>query len=135
MKFAVTVSLLPQAKGAPFVFWDDLAGSCQKAAAMGFDAVEIFVPTPSAVEPKMLHQLPDRHRLKVAAVGTGAGWILHKWHLCHESLEVRRQAREFIRQMIGFGAQFGAPAIIGSMQGRYEGTVTREQAVEWLREA
>ena len=42
---------------------------------------------------------------------------------------------EFISEVIDFAAAFGAPAIIGSMQGRAEGDVTREQALDWLAEA
>ena len=36
--------------------------------------------------------------------------------------------------MIAFGARFGAPAIIGSMQGNVEPGIEREQALEWLAE-
>ncbi len=48
---------------------------------------------------------------------------------------MRRDARAFITEIIHFAGRFGAPAIIGSMQGRWEGTVTREQALDWLGEA
>jgi len=73
--------------------------------------------------------------LKVAAFGTGAGWVIHKWQLCDASPEIRRQAREFIRQIIDLAGEFSAPAIIGSMQGRVEGDVSRDQALQWLHEA
>ncbi len=46
MRSAVTISLVPEARGGPFVFWDDLLEGCRKAAALGFDAVEIFPPGP-----------------------------------------------------------------------------------------
>ena len=45
MLSAVTISLVPEARGGPFVFWDDLAAGCAKAAELGFDAVEIFPTT------------------------------------------------------------------------------------------
>src|SRR5207244_9888656 len=132
MKSAITISLVPQAKGGPFVFWDDLAAGCEKAAALGFDAVEIFAPSASAIDRKALHRLLAQHRLEVAAFGTGAGWLIHKWHLCHASVEIREQAREFIRTLVDVAGEFRAPAIIGSMQGRFEGATSREQAVAWL---
>ena len=135
MRSAVTISLVTEAKGGPFVFWDDLAAGCEKAATLGFDAVEIFAPSASAIDRKALQRLLDHHQLKVAAVGTGAGWVIHKWQLCHADGGIRRQAREFIRQLIEVGCEFNAPAIVGSMQGRIEGAVSRTQAVEWLREA
>lgn len=135
MKSAITVSLIPQAKGGPFVFWNGLADACEQAAALGFDAVEIFPPGPEAISVEELKGLLERHKLRVAAVGTGGGWLVHKWHLSHADEAIRRSAREFIRGMIGFAAKFGAPAIVGSMQGRWEGNVTRDQALAWLGEA
>jgi sugar phosphate isomerase/epimerase len=42
---------------------------------------------------------------------------------------------EFIGAIVDLAAGFGAPAIIGSMQGRWDGTVTRAQALVWLGEA
>ena len=59
----------------------------------------------------------------------------HKWSLTHPDAAIRKQAREFIREILDFAGGFGAPAIIGSMQGRWEGDITRKQALEWLGEA
>ena len=135
MKSAITVSLVPQAKGGPFVFWNGLADACEKAAALGFDAIEIFPPAANALDIAEVQGLLDHHRLKVAAVGTGGGWVLHKWTLTHPDAEIRKHAREFIRAVIDVAGGFGAPAILGSMQGRWEGSVSREQALAWLGEA
>ena len=49
MKSAVTISLVAEAKGGPFVFWDNLAEGCAHASRLGFDAVEIFPSSPSAL--------------------------------------------------------------------------------------
>ncbi len=135
MKSAITISLVPQARGGPFVFWDGLADGCAQAAALGFDAVEIFPPSAGAIDVAELRALLARHELKVAAFGTGAGWLVHKWTLTHADPAIRRKARDFIRQIVELAGEFGAPAIIGSMQGRWEGEVAREQAVAFLSEA
>jgi len=132
---AVTISLVPQARGGPFVFWDDLAQGAAEAAGLGFDAIEIFPPGADAIDAPALRALLERHHLKLAALGTGAGWVIHKLQLCHPDAETRKQAREFIRRIIDTAGPFGAPAIIGSMQGRFEGAVTRDQALAFLREA
>ena len=34
----ITISLVEQARGGPFVYWDDLAESCRAAHDLGFDA-------------------------------------------------------------------------------------------------
>jgi len=68
-------------------------------------------------------------------VGTGAGWVKHKLHLCHPDAGIRERALAFILEMIAAGGALAAPAILGSMQGRVEAGVEREQALQWLAEA
>ncbi len=135
IRSAVTISLVNEARGGPFVYWDDLAGSMRKGAALGYHAVEIFAPAPDAVPPSTLQSLLKETGLNVAAVGTGAGWVKHKLSLTSPDESIRRRAIEFIQSMIDFGGPYGAPAIIGSMQGRHGDGVTPVQAMDWLREA
>jgi sugar phosphate isomerase/epimerase len=134
MQSAITISLVPQAKGGPFVFCDGLADGCRRAAELGFDAVEIFPPSATAIDGDELRKLLAAHKLRVAAVGTGAGWVIHKLSLTHGDVEVRKRAIAFIEALIDLAARFEAPVIIGSMQGRYEGSVSPEQAKTWLAE-
>jgi len=135
MRSAVTISLVAEAQGGPFVFWDGLADGFSRAAKLGFDAVEIFPASAAELDVQQIQRLCDEHHLRVAALGTGAGWVKHKLRLTDSDSDVRRRAREFIGQIIDVAGQFGAPAILGSMQGRWEGSVSREQAVGWLGEA
>lgn len=135
MRSAITISLVPETKGGPFVFSNGLAEGCAQAAELGFDAVEVFAPGADCPELAELPDLLARHRLALAGAGTGAGWVRHKLTLTHPDANLRAQAREFIRAIIDFAGRFRAPAIIGSMQGRWEGEVTRERATAWLAEA
>ncbi|MCA9076251.1 MAG: sugar phosphate isomerase/epimerase [Planctomycetaceae bacterium] len=134
MKSAVTISLVEEARGGPFVFWHDLEDSIRTAAEMGFDAVEIFATSPLDIDVKQVRQLLDDAGLEVAAVGTGAGWVVHQVHLVDAHPVTRDNAIEFICSMINMGAEFGAPAIIGSMQGRWQDDIDKETAYEHLRE-
>ncbi len=131
----VTVSLVPEARGGPFVFWDDLPGACRTAAELGFDAIEIFAPGAEALAGDTIRPLLDEYQLQLAAVGTGAGWVRDKLHLCHADADVRERAVAFIREIIDAGAKFGAPAIIGSMQGRWGDGVDQPTARDHLRRA
>jgi sugar phosphate isomerase/epimerase len=126
---------VPEARGGPFVFWDDLAAGCKKAAALGFDAVEIFAPSADQLDAKQLRQLLDSHKLKLAAMGTGAGWVLHKSRLTDPDATIRRRAQDFVTAIIDLAGSFGASAIVGSMQGRCGNGLSREQACDWLAEA
>ena len=123
---AVTVSLVPEARGGPFVFWDDLASAGETAAQLGFDAIELFPPSAAEVNAQDLRRLLDQFQLKLAAVGTGAGWVKQRLMLTSSNPSTRSRAVSFVGEIIDLAAEFAAPAIIGSMQGRF-GDVTAEQ--------
>ena len=134
MRSAITISLVPQARGGPFVFTDGLEAGCRAAAELGFDAVEIFAPEAAAIDRGALRSLLARHGLSVAAFGTGAGWLVRQLHLVHPEAAIRRQARAFIADIVDLGGEFGAPAIIGSMQGRVAPDASRDEVSPgWAR--
>ncbi|MGB7158828.1 MAG: sugar phosphate isomerase/epimerase family protein [Tepidisphaeraceae bacterium] len=135
MRSAVTISLVAEARGGPFVFWDDLAEGCRKAAELGFDAVEVFPPDAQTLDELDLKGLLAEHSLKLAAVGTGAGWVKHKLRLTDPDRARREPARAFIRSIIEAGGRLGAPAIIGSMQGRWGDGLERDEATFYLADA
>ena len=135
MLSAVTISLVPEARGGPFVYWDDLAAGCCEAAARGFDAVEVFPPSADAVNPDELRTLLDDNGLSLAAVGTGAGWVKHKLSLTSPDAVTRDRAIAFVRSIMDLAAKFDAPAIIGSMQGKWGEGVTKPEALRYLGHA
>jgi sugar phosphate isomerase/epimerase len=135
MQSAVTVSLVEEARGGPFVFWNDLPTAFGSAKRLGFDAIEIFAPGPDTMLVEQIRSLCDQHELPVAAVGTGAGMVKHGLSLTDADPARRRAARDFVASIIQFGANFNAPAIIGSMQGRWNDSLPRDRALEYLVDA
>ena len=135
IRSAVTISLVPEARGGPFVFWDDLAAGCRTARELGFDAVEVFPPSADGLQAAELKRLIADHGLRLAAVGTGAGWVVHKLRLTDPDAAVRTRAREFVMRIVESAGALGAPAIIGSMQGRWGDGLSREAALGHLTDA
>ena len=135
MRSAVTVSLVPETKSGPFVFSNGLEDAFLRAEELGFDAVEIFPRSGPELNVALVSTLVKRHGLSVAAVGTGAGWVVNKLTLTHDDPAVRKQAKQFVRAIIDVAAQWTAPAIIGSMQGRWDEAVPRNEALGYLGEA
>jgi sugar phosphate isomerase/epimerase len=135
IRSAVTISLVPEARGGPFVFWDDLADGCRQAAELGFDAVEVFPPDAETLDELDLKGLLERYNLKLAAVGTGAGWVKHKLRLTDPDRARREPARQFVQSIVEAAGKLGAPAIIGSMQGRWGDGMDRDEATFYLADA
>ena len=134
IRAAITVCLVPEARHGAFVFHEGLESAFAKASAHGFHGVEIFPTHADDLDGLQLRDLLRQYRLELAAVGTGAGWLRRQLTLTSPHPHVRMQARDFIGAVIDFAGGFGAPAIIGSMQGRVGEGVSREQAHAWFRE-
>ena len=134
IKSCVTISLVSSLRGGPWIYWDDLAASCEKAGKLGYDGVELFTATSTEIDEASFKDLLSANNLVCGAVGTGAGKVLNGWTLTSSDADTRAKAVEFIKGMIDFGAKFNAPAIIGSMQGNVEAGVERDQAFAWLAE-
>ena len=118
MRTAITLSQVPEALGGPFVLRTPLPEAFATAAAIGFDAVELFLPGPDFISVDEVKSLAAAHGLSIAAVGTGAGMLRHGLSITDADEDVRDAALDFVLSMIDFGGQLAAPAILGSMQGR-----------------
>ena len=135
IRSAITVSLVEQASKGPFVFHDDLSAASREAAEIGFDAIELFAPSADAIRALPLRNVLKEHGLTLAAVGTGAGMVVHKLSLTDADASRRKAAEEFIRDIMRAGAEFRTPAIIGSMQGKWDDVVSRDVARGYLQDA
>ncbi len=135
MRTAVTVCLVPEAKSGPFVFHGDLEVACAQAARLGFHAIEVFPESGEALDARLLRQTLHRNRLELAAVGTGAGFLTRGLSLTDPDSAVRHRAQQFAAAIVDFAGKFGAPAIIGSLQGRVGPDTPRAEALGWLGQA
>jgi sugar phosphate isomerase/epimerase len=135
MKSAITVSLVEEARGGPFVFWGNILNALQASHELGFDAIEIFPPDAETLRHLFLKKPLSDVGMSVAAVGTGAGWVKHRLQLADEDPVIRERAFQFIRSIIDSAAELGAPSIIGSMQGRSSAAVPPATAKSFLRDA
>jgi sugar phosphate isomerase/epimerase len=132
IKSAVTITLVGQLQTGPWIYWHDLEGNISRAAALGFDAIELFTPAADSIPIDQLRDLLAQYNITLAAVGTGAGKVIHGLSLTDPDPSVRNHAVAFIESMMRFGAAFGAPAIIGSIQGSVAPGIERQEVLSWL---
>jgi sugar phosphate isomerase/epimerase len=135
IRSAITVSIVPESMGGPFVYHGDLETGIAAAAATGFDGVEIFPSHANDINGFLLRGWLQKYSIQLAAMGTGAGWLTRRLRLTDADPFVRAAAQDFIGGIVDFAGGFGAPAILGSMQGRHGDEVSRDQALDWLRMA
>ncbi len=132
---SVTISLVPEARGGPFIFWDDLEDGCRKAKQLGFDAVEVFPPARTRSIP-----------IGCGRCSTTRAWRWRRWARapagsrrgCTSACLTPRAAHEaqaFIKAIIDFSGPLHAPVIIGSMQGRSGDGIEHATALGYLSDA
>ena len=129
MKSAVTVSLVPEAQGGPFIFWEGIEKACNLAQKIGFDGIEIFPPSADGVSILNLRRSLNNYSLSVAAFGTGAGAVVSGLSLSDKDKTERKKAIQFVRNIMELGTEFNAPTIIGSMQGKIFQRESREETI------
>ncbi|UCD29709.1 MAG: sugar phosphate isomerase/epimerase [Planctomycetota bacterium] len=135
IKTSATITMIPELKGGPFLFADDLEQSCRKAAGAGFDAVELVIPSVDSVDPENMQDILSKYNLQLAAVSSGGGYLVHKLHLGHPDADRRRQAMQYISHVIDLAGPFGAVVIIGVMKGYVGQDVDQASAWAYLAEA
>lgn len=103
-----------------------LAGSfserLQKAAAYGYDGIELVVKYPEQLNPDAILSEAARLGLDISAVATGALARQDGLTLLSQDPEVVNRAVERLSALITFAAQVGAPLVtIGSFRGKTDG--------------
>ena len=133
------LSLVPQAKGGPFRLLGRprVTGFAQQRPRLASMPWKSF--RPSAAELNHIGPRSPRsasgtgiersRRSARAAVGCKMEAPPHR-----PDADVRRRARDFVAAIIDLAGRFNAPAILGSMQGRWGDGVTSRAGARWLGE-
>jgi len=132
---AITICAVPQAASGPFVFHGDFSENLHLAKKVGFDAVELFLPGATQISASETKAMLDDLSLGLAAVGSGAGWVVHHLSLTSHDEAVRRKGVEFVKSLIDWAGRWSAPVIVGSMQGRVGLNEERSEVLKLLSDS
>jgi len=117
IQYGVAISQEVLGEGAPVPFQGGIPESMAKAAAMGFDCVELHIRNPSSFDAKELARLSDETGVRIAAIGTGLEYGKNGLSLTSDDLSIRRKAAERMREHIDLAAHFGAVVFLGLIRG------------------
>ena len=105
----------------------DLLGAFRRAAALGYDGVELAVRDPAGLDPAALRQAAADAGLVIPAIGTGQAFVEEGLSLTDPDDQIRRAAVERLKQQLDFAAELDALVIIGLIRGRGTDNPVRDQ--------
>jgi len=107
-----------------------------KAADLGYDGVELMVARPLELEASTIRSQVKDTGLEIAAIASGAVYMVDKLTLLSDSAEASARAEKRLTELIEFAAQVGAPLVtIGGFRGRMSwagGPDSRARLIEQL---
>ncbi len=118
---------------SPFIFVGDLIQGIDKAKAIGYDAVELFVLNPKETGIQWIADAVHSRELAVSAIGPGLGTYRYGWAFSHPEEEIRRLAVERAMDAISLAAEFKSSVTMGGMRGNLaEGADLRKKQRGWI---
>ncbi|MEW9668308.1 TIM barrel protein [Ammoniphilus sp. 3BR4] len=117
MKLSITVAE-NAAPLAPFVLRDNYSLAIEKAALLGYDAVELHVRNPEEIDAEALRESCFRHGIKVSSLGTGLAYAMEGLSLNSRDSETRKKAIERVDSHIRLADKLDCLVIIGLMKGQ-----------------
>ncbi len=109
-----------------------------KAAALGYDGVELITTDPASLDTGPLRASLQAHGLRVSAIASGGMAFAAKLTLLHPDPAMAAVATRRLDQMIDLASDIGAPVVtVGSFRGRTINGVerSRQELAEVLRRA
>lgn len=116
MKISAAVADMPGAF-SPFLLVGDLFQGMDRAVALGYDAVELFVLDPAQTGIERIAEEVKARGLAVSAIGPGLASYRYGWFLTEPDDEKRRRCVERIMEGIRLAAQFPTSVNIGGTRG------------------
>lgn len=111
----------------------------ETAATLGYDGVELMVARPAELDAQDIRSQVADAGLEIAAIASGAVYMVDKLTLLATSADVSRAAQQRLAELIEFAALVAAPLVtIGGFRGRMAwagGPDSRARLIEQLRTA
>lgn len=118
VSFGIAIAHEMLGEGAPVPFQGGIPEGMARAAAMGFDCVELHIRNPRELDPKLLERSAAETGVRIAAIGTGMDFTKNGLSLTSDDPAIRAQAAQRMREHVDLAAPFGAVVFLGLTRGR-----------------
>lgn len=115
--YGVAISEEILGEQAPVLLQGGLMGAMERAAAIGFTAVELHIRNPQGLDADVLAERADALGISIAAIGTGLEHSLNGLSLTSADEEIRAAAVEALMRHIDFAQHFDAVVFLGLIRG------------------
>lgn len=126
LKTAVTIAGA-DAKESAFVVWRGFEESIRKAAAYGYDGVELALKGAEEVDAGDLRRWLGENHMEVSCITTGQVFADRGLYFTHPDKEMRRKTIEVFTELIDLAGEFGGLVNAGRSRGFVEAGQDREE--------
>ncbi len=138
MKIAITATA-QGSRFSPIILTGDYEAQIKKASELGFQAIELHVRDPHAIDRGGLLQTARQTGMEIVAIGTGQAYVDEGLSFTASDPVLFQRAIQRVRDQIDLGRFWGARVILGTIRGRLpldrrEAGRAREQMAAALRE-
>lgn len=125
------LSVVVAGEGAPdnaFVVWRGYEASIQKAAAMGYDGVELALSDADDVNRTQIERVVRACGIRVSCISTGLVYAQRGLYMTHPDSTVRQKTVDTFLGLIDLAAEWGGLLNIGRARGFVDCTQSRQYA-------
>jgi sugar phosphate isomerase/epimerase/ADP-ribose pyrophosphatase YjhB (NUDIX family) len=134
MKFSIAISTAT-ARFQAISMRGDFQEIIRKVKEFGYDGVELAIRNPEELDRDLISRLIKNHNLEVSAIGTGQAYGEEGLSLTDKRKEIRRKAIKRLKEHVKFAQEFSAYLIIGLIRGKYENSLEKEKALNYLKDS
>jgi sugar phosphate isomerase/epimerase len=133
MSWRTSIATAPVRTGfGPLLYTGRLEEAARVAAELGHEGIEVSLRAPEELDHAKLGALLAGHSLQLVAIGSGRGFLEDGLSLADADEDARRRAVRRVTDLMDYGAEFGAPVIIGLLRGRDPSAEARKRLAETM---
>jgi sugar phosphate isomerase/epimerase len=130
VRYGLAVSEEELGADAPVLIQGGLENAFRRAAAWGFETVEIHIRNPLTLDAGAVADAAVDAGVGISAVGTGLEYSLNNLNLTSPDVDVRRKTSVRFREHIDLASRFDATVFVGLCRGTAPDSVQRDEYLD-----